>query len=121
MDRQLRSGAGWRIGWNPDASEFQGLLGGEDWAVELTSAEFKDFCQLLKQLVETMHQISSELMDEETITCEAASDLLWMEAQGYPQSYQLSFILLSGRRAEGRWSASVVAELIQAAQVIKIF
>jgi hypothetical protein len=121
MDRQLKSGPGWRLGWAPNAPEFQGLLGGEDWAVELTGAEFNDFCQLLEQLVETIEQMTGELMDEEAITCEATSELLWMEVHGYPQSYRLSFILLSGRRAEGQWPAPVVAELVQAAQVIKVF
>lgn len=121
MDRQLRSGPGWRLGWAPDAPEFQGLLGGENWAVELTGDEFNDFCQLLEQLAETVDQMASELMDQEAITCEAASDLLWMEVHGYPQSYQLSFILLSGRQVEGQWPASVTTELVQAAQVIKVF
>lgn len=119
MDRQLRSGTGWRLGWAPNASKFQGLVGGDDWAVELTKAEFADFCRLLEQLVTTMNQMADELMDEEAIACEAESDLLWMEVQGYPQAFRLSFILLSGRRAEGQWSAPVVPELVQAVRVLQ--
>jgi len=121
MDRQLRYGTGWRLGWDPKAPEFRGLVGGESWAIELTDREFKDFRTLLEQLVQTMNQMADELMAEEAITCEAASDLLWMEAHGFPQSFDLNFILLSGRRGEGQWSAAVVPELIQAAQVIEIF
>jgi len=121
MDRQLRYGTGWRLGWDPKAPEFRGLVGGESWAIELTDREFKDFRTLLEQLVQTMNQMADELMAEEAITCEAASDLLWMEAHGFPQSFDLNFILLSGRRGEGQWSAAVVPELIQAAQVIEVF
>lgn len=121
MERQLRSGTGWRLGWNPDAPKFCGLVGGETWAIELTSAELQDFCQLLERLVETMAQMKSELMDEEAITCEAASELLWMEVRGFPLSYTVGFILLSGRRGEGHWPATVVPELVQATQVLMVF
>ena len=115
---KLKQGQGWRLGWDRNASEFNGLLGGDDWAIELTRAEFNDFCRLLIQLSETIDQVARELMDEEAIACEATSELLWMEVRGYPQAYSLSFILLTGRRGEGQWSAPIVPNLIQAAQVI---
>ena len=53
-DRLLKKGLGWRIGWNPTSSTYQGLVGGEDWALELTEAEFNDFCRLFEQLDQTM-------------------------------------------------------------------
>ncbi len=119
--RQLKQGTGWRVGWDAEASEFKGLVGGTDWAIELSEAEFHDFCRFLTQLVETMTQMASELMPEEAIACEVNSELLWMEVRGYPQAYSLSFILLSGRRGEGQWPAQVVPELIQAAQTLEVF
>lgn len=121
MARLIKSGTGWRIGWDPDAAEFKGLVGADDWAIELTEAELNDFCRLLDQLVNTMQQMASELMDEEKISCEAESDLIWLEVEGYPQAYGLHFILLSGRRGEGRWPASVLPELIQATRILKVF
>lgn len=121
MERILKNGTGWRIGWNPSAPEFKGLVGNDDWAVELTEAELNDFCRLLFQLVETMKQMQAELMDEEKIALEAESDLLWMEVSGYPQKYELRFILNSGRCAEGKWSADAVNGLIQAASTLKVF
>jgi len=47
MERVVKSGAGWRIGWNPNAAEFKGLVGTDDWAIELTETELNDFagCQ----------------------------------------------------------------------------
>ncbi len=120
-ERLLKTGTGWRLGWNPQAREYQGLVGGEDWAIELTEAELDDFCQLLEQLAETMRQMASELMDEEKISCEAESDLLWMEVEGYPHAYTLRFILHTGRRCEGSWQTYAVSELIQAARSLKVF
>lgn len=121
MAKQLKQGKGWRLGWNPLAVEFQGLLGGEAWAIELTGAEFSDFCRLFQQLATTINQMAAELMAEEAIACEASSDLIWMEVSGYPQQYSLSFILLTGRRGEGHWPAAIVPELLQATQTIQVF
>ncbi|MCS6814475.1 MAG: DUF1818 family protein, partial [Cyanobacteria bacterium] len=45
-DRLLQTGAGWRIGWDPSAPVFTGLIGGDHWAIELTDAELHDFCRL---------------------------------------------------------------------------
>lgn len=121
MERLIKSGAGWRIGWNPNASEYQGLVGTDDWAIELTEAELDDFCRLLTKLANTMKQLTAELMDEEKIACEAESDLLWMEVEGYPHEYSLRFILNTGRCAEGKWNASAVPSLLQATGMLKVF
>ncbi|BAU04712.1 hypothetical protein NIES592_05865 [Fischerella major NIES-592] len=121
MQRLIKSGAGWRIGWNPSAPEFKGLVGTDDWAIELTEAELNDFCRLLLQLADTMQQLTSELMDEEKIACEAESDLLWMEVEGYPHAYSLRFILNTSRCAEGKWNAAAVPGLLQAAGMLKVF
>jgi hypothetical protein len=121
MERLVKSGSGWRIGWNPDASEFKGLVGTDDWAIELTEAELNDFCRLLVQLGETIRQLAMELMDEERIACEAESDLLWMEVEGYPHTYSLRLILNTGRCAEGKWIPSAVGELLQASEMLKVF
>lgn len=121
MSRLLKSGVGWRIGYDPEAVKFKGLVGTDDWSLELTEAELDDFCRLLGQLVETMKHMATELMDEEAIACEVESDLVWLEAEGYPQTYALHLIVLHGRRAEGRWSAQVVNDLFQAACSLKVF
>ncbi|WP_421655153.1 DUF1818 family protein [Leptothermofonsia sp. ETS-13] len=121
MARIVKSGPGWQIGWDADAEVFKGLVGTDDWALELTETELNDFCRLLNQLAETMTQMASELMDEEAIACEAESDHLWLEVEGYPHNYSLHLILLTGRRGEGRWSATVVPELIQAIQSFQVF
>lgn len=121
MTRLIKRGPGWQIGWDPEAQTFQGLVGTDDWALELTEAELNEFCRLLVQLATTMDQMRDELMDQEAIACEAECDVLWLEVNGYPDAYRLHLILLTGRRGEGHWSAEVVPELVQAAQSLKVF
>ncbi|MEM7591352.1 MAG: DUF1818 family protein, partial [Cyanobacteria bacterium P01_A01_bin.83] len=103
MSRIIKTGDGWRVGWHPQNSKYQGLVGTEDWAIELTKAELLDFHRLLTQLEATMGQMEAELMDEEKISCEAESDLLWLEVTGFPHSYSLRLILNCDRRCEGNW------------------
>jgi hypothetical protein len=120
MQKVLKSGGGWRIGWNP-ANTYPGLVGADDWAIELTTTELDDFCRLLGQLVDNMRSMQAELMDEENIACEAESDLVWMQVEGLPSKYSLRLILNTGRGCEGNWTAESVAELITAAQSLKNF
>jgi Domain of unknown function (DUF1818) len=120
MQKVLKSGAGWRIGWNPDG-EYQGLVGSDEWAFELSAAELADFCRLLGQLVANMRSIQAELMDEESIACEAESELVWMQVEGIPSKYSLRAILNTGRSCEGNWVAEAVPELIAAVDSLKFF
>jgi hypothetical protein len=112
--RVMRSGAGWRIGWNPAASEFPGLIGTDEWAIELTAVEWADFVRLTLQLATTMTAMQAELMDEESIELEAESAALWLEVTGFPSAYALRVILQSGRRAEGAWAVAAVPGLVAA-------
>lgn len=121
MKRFLKSGQGWRLGWNPDGNVYQGLVGTDQWAIELTEAEFKDFARLVRQLQEAIAQIAEELMTEEKIALEVESELIWLEAEGYPHCYSLHLILQQGRRAEGTWSAEVVSPLLEALETLTIF
>ena len=116
MTKLLKKGHQWRIGWNSDAKKYQGLVGSDDWAIELTLAELTDFNRLLAQLVTTMAQMKTELMAEERIICEAESELLWLEVEGYPNNYSLRLIVNCDRRCEGNWSEGVAVELAAATQ-----
>ena len=114
MENLVKSGDGWRVGWNPHQSKYKGLVGANDWAIELTQAELKDFCRLLNQLVATMSTMASELMVEEKISCEAESELLWLEVDGYSDSYSLRLIIHSDRRCEGNWAEGIAPNLVEA-------
>jgi hypothetical protein len=126
MQRLVKSGAGWRVGWHPhlnkdkDRNKYQGLIGADNWAIELTKAEFDDFCRLLNQLVDTMSQMEAEVMEQEKISCEAETSLLWMEVEGYPQNYSLRVILNCDRRCEGNWSENIAPQLLEALKSLNI-
>ncbi len=119
--RQIKRGDGWQLGWDEEAAEYKGLVGGATWSIELTEAELNDFCRLLTDLTDTLATMASELMDDEKIICAVESSLLWLEAEGYPKSFTLRVIVLQGRRAEGDWSESAVSMLVQAAQALRVF
>ncbi len=80
----VKEGPGWRLGWNPEAAVYVGLVAGADWAFELTELELDDFCRLLLQLAETMAAMAQELMEEERLCCEAESDRLLARSGGLP-------------------------------------
>lgn len=113
MERLLKSGDGWRIGWHPHGTKYQGLVGTEDWAIELTKAELNDFYRLLTQLVATMSQMSTELMEEEKISCQAETELLWLEVEGYYDQYSLRLMLNCDRRCEGYWQEDIATQMLQ--------
>jgi Domain of unknown function (DUF1818) len=121
MARQLKQGQGWRLGWHPEAGTYPALVGGDTWAIELTEPEFQAFCRLFLELTQSMASIATELMPEETIACETQNELIWMEVRGYADSYDLSFILLTGRRGEGQWPATALPALLQAVQMLQVF
>lgn len=121
MEKILKSGDGWRLGWRPATPDYPGLVGSDDWALELTAMEMADFCRLVQQLAHTMSQLKDELMAEEKIDCEAESDLLWLQVSGYPRSYSLRLLLSSGRKAEGNWSATAAPAMITATSALGLF
>jgi hypothetical protein len=114
MPQILRSGEGWRLGWNGAAEYFCGLVGGDRWAIEMTAAEFTDFCRVAQQLSHTMATMAEQLMDEETLVCEQETETIWLAAEGFPDSFSLRFILLTGRRGEGEWPPAAVIPLLNA-------
>jgi hypothetical protein len=120
MQKVLKSGEGWRLGWNP-TNVYPGLVGSNDWALELTATELEDFCRLLGQLVDNMRSIQADLMDEEKIACEAESESIWMQVAGTPAEYNLRLILKTGRSCEGNWQAEFVTDLVVAVQNFQFF
>ena len=117
----LKSGKGWRVGWNPNALVYKGLIGADDWAMELTESEMHDFIRLLLQINQAIIDIHPHLMEKETIVCEVESDLIWLSAEGYPYNYSLRIILSQQRGCEGTWSENVINSLIMATQSLTTF
>ncbi|MBD2152215.1 DUF1818 family protein [Pseudanabaena sp. FACHB-1277] len=112
--KQLLSGEGWRVGFRGDVDVYKGLVGADSWAIELTESEFKDFCKLTLQLVDTMRVMAIELSDGEKICCTLETEDICLEVNGYPHAFNLHFQLLTGRRSEGFWDEMAVPHLITA-------
>ncbi|AFY72575.1 protein of unknown function (DUF1818) [Synechococcus sp. PCC 7502] len=107
------SGEGWRLGYSPDAEVFVGLVGAENWAIELTEQELTDFYRLSLQLIETMAAMQAELADEEKLTCSAQTTNISIEASGFADSFTIHLQLLNGRRGEGIWTSRAIAEILR--------
>ncbi|MDX2273209.1 MAG: DUF1818 family protein [Cyanobacteriota bacterium] len=109
----LWKGAGWRLGRQPHHPPYTTLLGSDDWAMELTEAEWQAFCQALQQLRHQWQVMRPHLMAEESLTLEQGLDLLTLIATGEPDHFRLYLRLHQGRASEGVWSPSAVAGLVQ--------
>jgi Domain of unknown function (DUF1818) len=90
-----------------------GLVGTEEWAIELTELELRDFCRLARELAAMMAMMGAELMDEESLAVELESDQVWMEVEGFPSGFGLRFMLSQGRGVEGEFLAAAVPGLLQ--------
>ena len=112
--KQLLSGEGWRIGLRSDVDLYKGLVGTDNWAIELTESELKDFCKLALQLNETMQLMATELSDCEKISCTLETEDISLEASGYPQKFTLHLQLMNGRQSEGIWEENAVPFLLRA-------
>ena len=110
MPRLLKKGQGWRLGWHPEAEKYKALVGNDAWAIELTAAEFRELYRLLTQVRESMQQIATELMDSERIAIAAESEMMWLEAEGFPEYYSLRLILHQERRCEVNWDEGVIPD-----------
>jgi hypothetical protein len=98
----------------PNAHPYQGLVGGDNWAFELTRQELEEFCKLGMQLIESVQQSQSELSEQESLTCTTETENIWIEMTGYPDNFRLSLQLQTGRRAEGIWDNDALNGLVSA-------
>lgn len=120
---QVQEGEGWRLEHDPDRQPFSVLIGGRDWAAELTAAELEALRLGVATLVGQQAAMVAELMAEEALTLEyeqalpsQASDL-WLALEGDRQQWCLRFVLRASpgqRSLEGGWPASASAALAAA-------
>jgi hypothetical protein len=118
---QVQEGEGWRWLVDPGRHPFAVLIGGQDWAVELTADEAQGLQEGLVHLVQEHHGLVDQLMAEETISLELERGPLWMALEGGREVWQLRFVLTPASRSravEGGWrpeaSVALVAALVSA-------
>jgi hypothetical protein len=121
IEKHLLIGNGWRIGWAPEQNNFQGLVGGDAWAVELSAKELKDFCNLCFQLEKTIVDLATELSDQESCECSSQIGNITLEINGFPDHFSLYFCGVcerSQRRFEGSWAVESSSDFLAAVKQI---
>ena len=116
----LQEGPGWRLARDSSRGKFNILVGGEGWAFELTSPEWKEFVDLLSTLEAQHSALKDQLMAEEVIELELDRGVWWGCLAGDCQSWSLAIVLTPevGRGVEGFWPAPTAAALVAAVRTL---
>ncbi|BEV36719.1 DUF1818 family protein [Synechococcus sp. M16CYN] len=116
----LREGLGWRLAWEPSRGQFTVLVGGENWAFELTEFEWRDLVGLVSTLETQYCALKDQLMVEESIELELERGEWWGCLAGDCQSWSLALVLTprQGRGAEGFWPAPVAVAVVAAMKTL---
>ena len=109
-------GNGWRVAWDPSRLQFPVLLGGEGWAFELTDAEWKSLAKLILDLLDEHRQITSQLMEQESVSLEIEREFFWGCLQGDKDQWSLRLILTSEsnhfRGVEAYWPNLIAKDFV---------
>ena len=65
-----KEGPGWRLIRDPSRGYFSTLIGGGNWAIELTESEWDSFVQVVFDLHQQYLDVQDQLMGDEDITLE---------------------------------------------------
>ncbi|MEB3239916.1 MAG: DUF1818 family protein [Cyanobacteriota bacterium] len=124
---QIQGGEGWRLRLDPERQPFFLLIGGRDWAAELTAPEGQRLQLAIVTLMEQLQLVSERLMPEETIVLEHECQGLWLELSGWPQRWSLRFVLQDPdgdrgrlRGLEGGWDAAASMAFAAALQSLSL-
>ena len=117
-------GPGWRLAWREDGGPsgvqpFAVLIGGQGWAVELTTAEAQALANLTLDLIAEHQALVDQLLAEEAISLELERGPWWLALEGDRRQWSLKGVLSpeAGQRAlEVSWSVEASGALCQALQ-----
>ncbi len=121
---EVREGEGWRLVVDPTRRPFLALIGGSNWASELTGPEVLALQQASQRLVDQHRVLVDGLMAEEAIDLELELPLadpkreggpegsLWLGLTGDRSRWSLRLVLTpspGGRGFEGGWDEAASA------------
>ena len=117
---EVCQGDGWRLVVDLARHPYIALIGGSDWAVELTRDELDILWRATRRLRLQHAALSDQLMAEESLELDLELPLLkagpgasfWMALEGDRQHWSLRFVLSPGagaRAVEGGWSVAASA------------
>ncbi|ABX09479.1 DUF1818 family protein [Prochlorococcus marinus] len=99
-------GPGWRLAWDPSKKNYPFLIGGENWAFEVSEREWKILVQIINELIDQHQSLKNQLMPEESISLELERTPCWACIEGNKNSWSLKLIL-EGDDSDGYQSRSV--------------
>ena len=99
-------------------NQFQTLIGGESWAIELNQFEWETLVKVVIDLSDQYRDIKDQLMGDEDITLELESTPWLAILQGDQNGWNLKLVLdsndSSNRGAEVFWPRSVTFRVVHA-------
>tara|TARA_Y100001978_G_scaffold68080_1_gene61261 strand:+ start:375 stop:755 length:381 start_codon:yes stop_codon:yes gene_type:complete len=113
-----KEGLGWRIILDSSRESFSTLIGGENWAIELSKCEWENLVKLVIDLSDQYQSVKGQLMGNEDITLELERSPWLAILKGDQYGWNLKLILsshgLSNRGAEVYWSRNVTEHVASA-------
>tara|TARA_Y100001968_G_scaffold323060_1_gene360136 strand:- start:465 stop:857 length:393 start_codon:yes stop_codon:yes gene_type:complete len=85
-------GVGWRVARDHSRGEFCFLIGGQDWAIELTENEWRSLYLLVNELIGQFTSLKEQLMDEEQFEIELEKNSWWGRIYGENNLWSLKLI-----------------------------
>ena len=108
---------------DPQRQPFVVLIGGRDWAAEMTLSEARLLQNGVETLIAQLAALAPVLVPEETLELEHAAEGLWLQLSGLPGAWSLRFVLEpqplpagGWRGLEGGWDHPASAALAAALQ-----
>tara|TARA_Y100001968_G_scaffold4931_1_gene4359 strand:+ start:76 stop:456 length:381 start_codon:yes stop_codon:yes gene_type:complete len=113
-----KEGPGWRIIRDLSRDNFSTLIGGENWAIDLTQSEWKILVKVVNDLSYQYEDIKDQLMGDEDITLELESPpwlaILKGDQYGWDLKLILNGSLALNRGAEVYWPSKVSKQVANA-------
>ncbi len=117
-----KEGPGWRVVRNPSRGNFSTLIGGENWAIEITENEWTSLVSFVFDLVDQHSQLKNQLMPEEECSLELERQPWWGCLDGDRSSWSLQLILEGdeslNRGAELFWPSPAAEAFVEALRII---
>ena len=114
-----REGPGWRLARDTSREPFSVLLGGSNWALELTECEWKDFSAVVFALADQHRNLLDQLMEEESIELQMERGAWWSCLDGDRRGWSLTVVLSGdGRGAELHWPQPAAESLVAAMRML---
>ncbi len=117
-----KEGLGWRIIRDSSRDNFSTLIGGQDWAIELTNSEWDILITVVIDLAEQYSDIKTQLMQDEDITLELVRNPWKAILKGDKFGWSLKLILTPtdqlNRAAEVFWPQNVTESISEAMRIM---